>query len=174
MLRKAAFLDRDGTVVIDAGYARKPEELVLLPGVRDAVTRLKASGFLIIIITNQSGIGRGYLTEESYQLQIAKLAELLGPAAAPDGHYYCPHHPTEARAPYNIDCNCRKPKPGLFLRAITDFNIDVQHSFAIGDTDRDLIAARAAGIHITEKMDPSANDGFHSAVEAALKRIPQT
>jgi D-glycero-D-manno-heptose 1,7-bisphosphate phosphatase len=169
---RAAFLDRDGTLVRDVGYARDPGQLELLPGVREAVGRIKSRGFLVVVVTNQSGIGRGYLSEEQYSLQIRRLAELLGPGAAPDAHYYCPHHPIEAIPPYRVDCDCRKPKPGLFLRAIQQFGIDPRSSFAIGDGERDLLAAQAAGIVATARLDPADPAGFAHAVEEAMGRIP--
>ena len=122
--RRAAFLDRDGTLVRDVGYARRPDDLALLGGVRDSLAKLRSGGFLLIVITNQSGIGRGFLREDEYPLQIERLAELLGSEARPDAHYYCPHHPTEALGAYRIECDCRKPKPGLFLRAIAEHGID--------------------------------------------------
>src|SRR5262245_14179988 len=103
--KPAAFLDRDGTLVRDVGYARRPGDLALLDGVRDALAVLRRDGFLLIVVTNQSGIGRGFLREADYPLQIARLGELLGSSARPDAHYYCPHHPTEALGAYRIDCD---------------------------------------------------------------------
>jgi D-glycero-D-manno-heptose 1,7-bisphosphate phosphatase len=167
--RGAAFLDRDGTLVRDVGYARQPEELELLPGVRESLAELRRSGFLLVVVTNQSGIGRGYLREEDYALQIARLSELLGSQARPDAHYYCPHHPTEALGAYRIDCDCRKPKPGLFLRAIAEHGIDPNDSIAIGDQERDATAARAAGVGAVATIGESGGT-FSGAVQAALRR----
>lgn len=165
--RPAAFLDRDGTIVRDVGYARHADELQLLPGVRDAMQQLRAAGYLLIVITNQSGIGRGLLTEADYQSQVARLDEMLGESARPDAHYHCPHHPTDAVEPYKKDCDCRKPKPGLFLRAAADWNINIHRSIAIGDNARDLEAARAAGVRACARVGDAGSEDFTKAVNAA-------
>lgn len=169
--RKAAFLDRDGTLVRDVGYARSPDQLELLAGVREGLERLRRAGFLLVVVTNQSGIGRGSLTEEDYALQRARLDELLGEAARPDAHYYCPHHPTEAHGPYRVDCDCRKPKPGLFRRAIAELRIDPGASLAIGDSARDAEAARAAGVRAVVSLGSDGEPGFGAAVDAALRAL---
>ena len=168
--RPAAFLDRDGTLVRDVGYARAPEQLELLPGVREGLARLRAAGFVLVVATNQSGIGRGLLDESAYAKQVARLDELLGVASRPDAHYFCPHHPTEAQGRYRVDCECRKPKPGLFLRAIAELGVDPARSIAIGDSARDVEAARAAGVTNVVQLGERGAEDFGRAVERALSR----
>jgi len=166
--RPAAFLDRDGTLVRDVGYARTPEQIELLPGVREGLARLRAAGFVLVVATNQSGIGRGFLDEAAYALQVERLGALLGDASKPDAHYFCPHHPTEALGRYRVECDCRKPKPGMFLRAIAELGLDPERSIAIGDAARDAEAARAAGVATVVRLgEPDAED-FARAVETAL------
>jgi D-glycero-D-manno-heptose 1,7-bisphosphate phosphatase len=167
-LRKAAFLDRDGTIVADVGYARTPDQLTLLPGAREALARLRREGFVLVVVTNQSGIGRGYLTEADYALQVARLDSLLGPDAAPDAHYYCPHHPTEAAPPYRIDCECRKPKPGLYLRAARELDLDLAQSLGIGDSARDAEASSAAGVKARVTLGKDGVKTLENAVDRAL------
>ncbi|MBI3820968.1 MAG: HAD family hydrolase [Planctomycetes bacterium] len=169
--RPAAFLDRDGTIVRDVGYARSPDDLELLPGAAAGIEQLRERGFLIIVITNQSGIGRGMLTENDYQLQVARLDQLLGSSARPDAHYHCPHHPTEALGVYKISCSCRKPAPGLFLKAAAEWNIDMNASIAVGDSPRDIEAARAAGIFACARIGDAGLDNFTKAVDEALRRL---
>ena len=168
--RGAAFLDRDGTLVRDVGYARTADELELLPGVREGCAKLREAGLALVVVTNQSGIGRGYLDEAAYDRQRARLDELLG-AAAPDAHYFCPHHPTEAQGAYRIDCDCRKPKPGLFLRAIREHGLDPARSLAIGDHPRDLEAARAAGIRVAVRVGVPGAETFDRAARLALGEL---
>ena len=148
--QKAIFLDRDGTINRHIGFLRKPEELELLPGAAEAVKRINASGYLAVVITNQPVIARGEVTTEQLQIIHNKLETLLGREwAYIDGLYYCPHHPDkgfEGEVPeLKIDCDCRKPKPGLILKAAQDFNIDLQSSWMIGDGKNDISAGKNAG-----------------------------
>lgn len=170
-LRAGAFLDRDGTLVADVGYARTPEQLTLLPGVREGLARLRREGFVLIVVTNQSGIGRGYLTEAAFEAQVERLRELLGPDATFDAHYACPHHPTEALGAYRRECDCRKPKPGLFTRALTELALDPSRSLSIGDSPRDAAAAAAAGIRARVTLGNDGARTFTEAVELALRGL---
>jgi D-glycero-D-manno-heptose 1,7-bisphosphate phosphatase len=143
MSQPAIFLDRDGTIMEDREYLRDPAGVSLLPGVGAALRRLKDAGYLLVVITNQSGIGRGWMTVADYDRVSAELArQLAAVGVVLDGVYYCPAGPAETGCEEHPD---RKPLPGLFLRAIQELNIDVSRSFAIGDSLRDLIAARTAG-----------------------------
>jgi len=145
----AVFLDRDGTLIEEAGYASRPEQIRILGGVAQALAELAGAGYLLIIVTNQSGIARGYTSEEDLERFHDALDEqlhLLG--AAVDAYYACPHHPDPgpgARPDLAADCDCRKPKPGLLLRAAEDFRIDLEASWTVGDTWRDIAAGQAAG-----------------------------
>ena len=148
--QKAFFLDRDGTINQHIGFLKDPEDLELVEGASEAITRINDSGYLAIIITNQPIIARGEVTEEGLEIIHNKLETLLGNKHAYlDAIYYCPHHPDGGfkgeRAELKIDCKCRKPKPGLILKAAKDFNIDLSKSFMIGDSSNDIIAGSAAG-----------------------------
>ena len=136
--RKAVFLDRDGTINIDKGYLYRISDFEFLPGAVDALKMLQSAGYLLIIITNQSGIGRGYYTEEDFmRLNDYMKAELAKSGVNISGVYYCPHLPDAEVERYRKICDCRKPATGLFERAVKDFNIDLSRSYAIGDKERD-------------------------------------
>lgn len=137
---KAIFLDRDGTINIDKDYLYRIQDFEFIPRVPEGLRLLQNAGFKLFIITNQSGIARGYYTEDDYKVLNDWLLSTL--ADKYDVHitasYYCPHHPEAVVSAYRVDCNCRKPKIGLFTKAITEHNIDLGRSYAIGDKLRDL------------------------------------
>ena len=135
--RKAVFLDRDGTIARDVHYCCRPDDLVLLPTAPNAVKLLNDTGFTVIVVTNQSALARGYLTEATLGLihhQMKDEFDLFG--AKVDGIYYCPHHPDER-------CGCRKPQTGLFRRAAEEMGIDIADSVVVGDTQMDIGAGKA-------------------------------
>lgn len=137
-MNKAVFLDRDGTIIKDKHYAFLPESIEFLPGVISGLKRLHNASYLLIIITNQSGIARGYFTEEHLKkFNDALLCRLKDEEISIDAIYYCPHYINGTIKKYAVECNCRKPKTGLFYIASTDFNIDFSSSYAIGDSERD-------------------------------------
>ncbi len=148
--QRAIFLDRDGTINKYVGFLRSPSEFELIDGVADAIRLINESGYLCIVVTNQPVIARGEVTVEGLQEIHNKMETLLGEQGAYiDGLYYCPHHPDkgfegEIEA-LKIDCECRKPKPGLLLRAAQDFNISLENSWMIGDGKNDVKAGQAAG-----------------------------
>lgn len=146
--RKAAFLDRDGVLNIDRGYVHRVEDLEIVPGAPEAIRRLNEAGYLVIVVTNQSGIGRGYYDEEAMNRVHARLVEVFAEAGGHiDAFYHCPFHPEAKverfRHPDHPD---RKPNPGLVLRAMRDWNVDPAGSFLIGDKASDMEAARRAGV----------------------------
>lgn len=148
--QKAIFLDRDGTVNVHKGFITNPDDIELLPDVAEAINGLRALGYLIIIVTNQPVIARGDCSEERLKEIHNRLEALLGEKGAfIDGLYYCPHHPDkgfENEVPeLKKICSCRKPAPGLLLKAQKDFNIDLSASFMVGDSERDVEAGRSAG-----------------------------
>ena len=148
--QKAVFLDRDGTINKYVGFLRDIEQFELLPGVAEAIKRINESGYLAIVVTNQPVIARGEVTKEQLQEIHNKMETLLGAEGAYlDAIYYCPHHPHkgyEGEVPeLKIDCDCRKPKPGMLLKAAEDFNIDLTNSWMIGDGENDIKAGKAAG-----------------------------
>ena len=148
--QKAIFLDRDGTINRYVGFLRDPEQLELVEGAAEAIKLINSSDYLAIVITNQPVIARGEVTVEELNLIHAKLETLLGTDGAfLDALYYCPHHPDSGYegevVELKIPCECRKPKPGLILRACKDFNIDASQSIVIGDSPRDIECGKNAG-----------------------------
>lgn len=148
--QKAVFLDRDGTINKYVGFLRNIDDMELLPGAAEAIRRINKSGYLAIVVTNQPVIARGEVTAPELQEIHNKLETLLGREGAYlDAIYYCPHHPDkgfEGEIPeLKFDCDCRKPKPGLLLRAAKDYNIDLAASWMVGDRESDIKAGIAAG-----------------------------
>lgn len=148
--QRAIFLDRDGTINKYVGFLRNIDEFELLPGAAEAIRAINQSGYLAIVVTNQPVIARGEVTVEQLREIHNKMETLLGREGAYlDGIYYCPHHPDRGFAgeipELKIDCACRKPKPGLLLRAAEDYNIDLSRSWMIGDGKNDIKAGQAAG-----------------------------
>lgn len=145
--RRAAFLDRDGVINVDHGYLHRIQDFEFIAGVLPACRALAQAGYALVIITNQSGIGRGRYSEADFHTLTAWMRERFIEADAPlAGIYFCPHHPTEALGPYRQSCDCRKPAPGMLLQAAHDLKLDLSQSLAFGDRARDLQAARSAGI----------------------------
>lgn len=139
--RKAIFLDRDGTINIDKEYLYKIEDFEFEPKACEALKILSDLGYLLIIVTNQSGVARGYYKEEDVELLHRDLLQiLLEKGIKISKVYYCPHHPTKGIGKYKIDCDCRKPSPGMILNGIKDFNIDPSLSYMIGDKKSDVEA----------------------------------
>lgn len=148
--QKAIFLDRDGTINKYVGFLRKEEEFELIDGVAESVKKINQSGYLAIVVTNQPVIARGEVTFEGLQTIHNKMETLLGKEGAYlDGIYFCPHHPHKGYegevAELKMDCDCRKPKPGMLLKAAEDFNIDLGQSYMVGDGENDIKAGKAAG-----------------------------
>lgn len=138
MENKAVFLDRDGTINVEKHYLHKIEDFEFLPGAIEALKMLQNAGFLLIIITNQSGIGRGYYQEKDFvALNDWMLNYLEENGVHISKVYFCPHHPNAKLDKYRAVCNCRKPATGLFEQAINEFSIDISKSWAIGDKLRD-------------------------------------
>lgn len=142
---KAVFLDRDGTINVDKNYLYKIEDFVFLPGVLDALKKLQDAGYKLFVMTNQSGIARGFYSEDDYQkLTDWMLSELKKVGVVLSGVYYCPHLPDASVLKYKVDCECRKPKLGMFNKAVNDFHLDLNASFAVGDKERDLAICKSA------------------------------
>ncbi len=134
------FLDRDGTLNLERpGWLDSPALVELVPGAGKALARLSAAGYRLALLTNQSGIGRGKFSEDTLAAIHERLAQLLAADGARlDVILYCPHHPTEAKPEYRVDCDCRKPKPGMMLAAARTLDSDLSRSYSIGDDLRDL------------------------------------
>jgi len=145
--RPAAFLDRDGTLLDELGYLGDPDGVRLLPGVAAALVRLRRAGVATVVVTNQSGIARGYFDERAYARVQARVDSLLAAGGALlDGSYHCPHHPELGEPPWRRQCECRKPAPGMILQAARELGLDLERSFVVGDALRDLEAGRRAGV----------------------------
>lgn len=148
-MKKACFLDRDGVLIEDAHYLKNPEDVKIIHGAYEALKRLKAAGFLCIVTSNQSGIARGYFTEDNIKAVQKRISQDLAEQdLAIDAWYNCPHHPKGTVPEYAKECNCRKPAPGMILQAAKDYDIDVKSSFMIGDKFSDLKAASNAGVPV--------------------------
>ena len=165
--RQLEKLVSDGTINKYIGFLKRAEELELLPGTAEAIRKINNSGYLAIVITNQPVIARGEVSVQGLELIHNKLETELGKEGAYiDGLYYCPHHPDKGFegevVELKFDCDCRKPKPGLILRAEKDFNIDLNASWMIGDGRNDVDAGKNAGTH-------TALIGYDENLEADIK-----
>jgi len=146
MLSRAVFLDKDGTLIPDVPYNVNPEQIQLAPGATTGLPLLHGAGYPLIVITNQSGVARGYFSEAALVPVEARLRQLLGQIGVPlAGFYYCPHHPDGVIPAYAIQCDCRKPASGLLLRAAQHQGIDLAASWLVGDILHDIEAGRRVG-----------------------------
>ena len=147
MKRPAVFIDRDGTISEEVGYINHPSRFRVFPYAARAIKLLNDQGWLVVIITNQAGVARGYFSESMIETVHDNLRqELRDEGAQVDGIYYCAHHPTVGEPPYRQDCDCRKPKPGLITRATKDLDVSLEQSWMIGDRYGDVELARNAGV----------------------------
>lgn len=153
--RACVFLDRDGTLIADHGYVHLPDQLELLPHVSEGLAALRHAGFLLIVVTNQSGVARGYYDEAQIERFHRHLDRQLGEAAAPDAYFYCPFHPDALHAEYRVASPLRKPDIGMFELARRAFPIAVDRSFMIGDKDIDMTFAERAGLRGILLADPA-------------------
>ncbi len=146
MGNRAVFLDKDGTLVENVPYNVDPERITLAPGVCEALPQLHDAGYRLVIISNQSGVARGYFPESALQEVERYLRGLLDEIGVPlEGFYYCPHHPEGVVVPYAVRCPCRKPEPGMLLRAAQEHDLDLARSWLVGDILNDVQAGRRAG-----------------------------
>jgi D-glycero-D-manno-heptose 1,7-bisphosphate phosphatase len=152
--RRALFLDRDGVVNVDHAYVHRPEDTTWVPGIFALVAAATAAGFLPIVVTNQAGIARGLYDEAAFRHYTAWMhAEFARRGAPLLATYHCPHHPTAGLGVLRVACGCRKPEPGMLLRAITEWHITPQGSCLLGDKPSDLAAAHAAGVQHAWQVD---------------------
>jgi len=145
--RRGVFLDRDGTINEEVDFLRTPDELVLVPGAASGIRKLNDRGIATSVISNQSGVARGFLQEKDLVPIHAKLQQLLQDegGATVDRIYYCPHHPTAGIAPYNIVCDCRKPGVGMLQRGERELKVVLDQSFVVGDRIVDIQAGKSVG-----------------------------
>lgn len=164
---KALFLDRDGVVNVEKNYLHKIEDFELLDGIIEVCQHYEALGYLIIIVTNQSGISRGYYTENDFKHLSEWMIDYFKSLGVTITHiYHCPHHE-------NIDgaCECRKPEPGMFLEAQKDFDIDMKNSVMIGDNERDIQAAVRAGVTTNILLSAEATESNANKIVRSLKEL---
>ena len=169
---RALFLDRDGTLNKDVGYAHRVADFAWEEGALDGLRLAASIDYEVIVVTNQAGVARGYYTEQDVRAFHEHVRELLSEAGLPMGEdqfYFCPHHPTKAVHPrYHLDCPCRKPRPGMLLQAAKDHGIDLSRSYMVGDAITDLEAGRRAGCRgqILIRRDPADEEERESGPPA--------
>ncbi|MEA3373895.1 MAG: D-glycero-beta-D-manno-heptose 1,7-bisphosphate 7-phosphatase [Campylobacterota bacterium] len=165
----ALFLDRDGVINVDTAYLHKIEDFDFIDGIFDLCKRAQEKGYLIVVVTNQSGIARGHYSEEEFETLTHWMVEQFAEAGIQiSGVYHCPHHP-DITGP----CRCRKPEPGMLLDAAEDLNIDLRQSLLVGDKERDIEAAIRSGVPVQYLFDPQHDnkDSKATAVVRTLKEV---
>jgi D-glycero-D-manno-heptose 1,7-bisphosphate phosphatase len=147
MTKGAIFLDRDGTINEEMGYINHPDRFIIFPFVAESIKIFNKLGLKVIVVTNQSGVARGYFKESLVkELHEGLQKKMNNEGAKIDAIYYCPHHPKEGQGKYKFDCTCRKPKPGMILKAIEEQEIDINNSYMIGDRYKDILFAKNLNI----------------------------
>src|SRR3954462_11528932 len=159
----AVFIDRDGTLMRDVDYCGDPNEVAVFDAVPTALQRLRAAGYKVIVITNQSGIGRGYFNEKVYRAVEAEVERQIG-AGLIDATYFCPHSPSDA-------CECRKPEPGMVLQAAREHSIDLSRSYFIGDKDSDIQCGRRAGTKTILVRTGYGGDADENAADTVVRDL---
>lgn len=139
---RAVFLDRDGVLTVEKGYLRKAEDMEIFTYAKQCVERMQTAGFKVVVVTNQSGIARGYFPES----EVIRMNEELIRQTGVDAVYYCPHHPQAGIEKYRMVCDCRKPGTGLFRQAAEKFHIEMAGSYMVGDRATDILAGEALGL----------------------------
>jgi len=174
--RPAVFLDRDGVINREGGYVHDVGEFDFIAGVFDACRVMSRAGYRLIVITNQAGIARGYYTEDDFlQLTRWMLDTFRQQGIEIDGVYYCPHHPVHGVGSYHRDCDCRKPAPGMIMRAAKEHALDLQRSILVGDKGTDVEAGRAAGVGccvLVQTGHPVSNKDLDKA-DAVFDGLPE-
>ena len=167
--KRVVFLDRDGTINVEVGYLAKPEDFVLIDGAAEAIKLLNDAGFAVVVVSNQSGVARGYFTEEDVmKVNDKMLFELNMKGAFVDAVYYCPHHPDFGDEEYKVDCDCRKPKTGMVEKAKEELGISTEGSFVVGDHKGDIELGKNIGAktvlllsgHGAEEAEKLENEGI--------------
>lgn len=176
MKEPAVFIDRDGTVCEEVGYLSQLKDLRLIPGSAQAIRRIREAGWKAVIISNQSGVARGYMSEKTVLTIHAALRKMLQHQDAEiDGIYYCPHHP-QGNPPYNIYCRCRKPESGMLLKAAEELHIDLKRSIVIGDKYSDVLTGQRLnipGILVLTGFGKSERDKYQSHWEQEPAHIAE-
>lgn len=173
MARPALFLDRDGVINVDHAYVYKKENFDFIDGIFELVAAAKRAGYLVVVVTNQAGIGRGYYTPEDFHILMDWVGEQFAAnGGALDAVYYCPHHPQHGIGEYRQDSEDRKPGPGMLLRAARELDIDLARSVMIGDKASDVEAGKAAGLTNLYYFGGEANTGPAVTISRLIDVIP--
>ena len=175
--RKAAFLDRDGVINVDYGYVSAWENFEFLPGAAAALQALYRAGYQLVVVSNQSGIGRGFYTEHDLMTLNREISIHLRDEFDThiSGFYHCPHHTTEALGLLRMVCDCRKPAPGMLLRAARELDLELSESLLVGDKSSDILAGRAAGVRRMFKVGDPLNQNYAATdteTVSALCEVP--
>lgn len=172
----AVFLDRDGVINREEDYVHRLDEFRFLDGVFDACLRMRRAGYRLIVITNQAGIARGYYSEEDFRsLTNWMLAEFRRHGVEIDAVYHCPHHPRHGLGEYRRDCDCRKPAPGMILRAAAEHSLDLPRSVLVGDKTTDVEAGRAAGVGccVLVRSGHPLDEADVAAADSVFENLPE-
>lgn len=178
MAKPAVFLDRDGVINVDHGYVHDEHDFEYIDGVFEATKKLQDMGYMLVLVTNQSGIARGMFSEDRF-LSLTQWMDwnFVDHGVELDGIYYCPHHAEHGVGKYKEECDCRKPKPGMFISARDFLNIDMEKSIMIGDKAEDMMAAEAAGVGTkilvrTGKPVTEKGEALATVVLDSIKDVP--
>ena len=151
----AVFVDRDGTLIREVGHLHRRDQVEILPGAAEAIRLLRARGYCVVVVTNQSAVARGLLTEAELGMIHEELkARLAQEGVHLDGIYYCPHHPTEGKGAYRCDCDCRKPNTGMIVKAAAELGVEPSRSYVVGDQASDMVLADRVGAKGVRIADP--------------------
>jgi D-glycero-D-manno-heptose 1,7-bisphosphate phosphatase len=149
-MKRALFVDRDGTLIVEKHYLSDPDQVELEAGVVEGLVLAMSHGYEVVIVTNQAGIGRGFYSVGAYQAVADRVVKLLADAGVSVlATYYCPHHPTDGIGSFLCECECRKPNPGMLIRASQDWGLSLADSVMIGDKESDIVAGKRAGVRQT-------------------------
>jgi D-glycero-D-manno-heptose 1,7-bisphosphate phosphatase len=170
---KALFLDRDGVINIEKNYLHKVKDFEFIPGIFELCRYYHDKGYLIVVVTNQSGIARGYYTENDFALLTFWMISQFEIQNIPISQvYHCPHHPDILKEDEK-ECECRKPKPGMLLQAQEQLEIDMEHSLLVGDSERDIVAAHRAGVKESYLFSPTATSSEATKIIRHLNEVYQ-
>lgn len=172
-MKPTLFLDRDGVINVDYAYVFRQENFHFVDGIFELVAAAKEAGFLVVVVTNQAGIGRGYYSEADFhQLMGWVKGQFVLRGGAIDGVYFCPHHPEYGLGQFRQHCTCRKPEPGMFLRAAGDLCIDMPASIMVGDKESDVRAGLAAGVGVLALLGENQRSEFAISINNLKNVVP--
>jgi D-glycero-D-manno-heptose 1,7-bisphosphate phosphatase len=173
MTKPALFLDRDGVINVDHGYVYRPEDVEFINGIFELVVAANEAGYMVVVVTNQAGIGRGYYSEAQFHALTAWMkARFSEQGGHLDAVYFCPFHPEHGIGEYRRESDCRKPAPGMLLQAWRELNIDLANSILVGDKATDMMAGQAAGVGTLLHLGGVENDAKVVPIQALGAVLP--